>query len=88
MKVVSLVAIAALASILSNLVNIINNGPTALRKLTPLYGFAGRHPFAVGLLAYAGLVAVFINFNTLDVQALNAAPQSEYFFFDNFIPLI
>jgi hypothetical protein len=54
--------------------------------LAPVYGFAGRHLFTVAVLVYASLVAVFINFNTLDVQALNAAPTSDYFFLNDILP--
>lgn len=44
--------------------------PLAVNKLASVYSLARRHPFMFASLMYAGLVVVFINFNTLDAQTL------------------
>ncbi len=63
--------IVGVVALISNLANIVNNGPSAVRKLSPalaLFPFIARHPFATTSVLWIILSVVFINFNTLDPQ--------------------
>ena len=56
-------------------------GPVVIRTLAPVYSFGRSHPITVGVLAYAILVVLFINFNTLDIEAMiSLEPHPTHFF--------